>query len=63
MHMDGRDQLEQIESIRHGIAEIEEGRYIPHETMKAWLLLGSDHKLPPPKCVCGKFHEKPRYDR
>jgi hypothetical protein len=25
--------------------------------MKAWLLSwGTDHELPPPKCVCGKEH-------
>jgi predicted transcriptional regulator len=55
-----REQKRQLESIRRGIAEIESGHYVPHEAMKAWLLsLGSDHELPPPKCVCGKSHDEP----
>jgi len=55
-----QEQQRQIESIRRGFAEIEAGHYIPHEAMKAWLLsLGSDHELPPPKCVCGKSHDEP----
>lgn len=36
--MDTSERLEQIESIRRGIAEIEAGHYIPHEAMKTWLL-------------------------
>lgn len=55
-----QEQRRQLESIRRGFAEIEAGHYIPHEAMKAWLLsLGSDHELPPPKCVCGEIHEEP----
>ena len=56
-----QEQLRQLESIRRGFAEIEAGHYIPHEAMKAWLLsLGSDHELPPTKCVCGKSHDEPK---
>ena len=41
MHI--QSQLEQLESIHRGIAEIEAGHYIPHEAMKTWLLsLSSD---------------------
>jgi len=55
-----QEQQRQLESIRRGIAEIEAGHYVPHDAMKAWLLsLGSDHELPPPKCICGKFHDEP----
>jgi len=60
MEMHIQNQLEQLESIRRGIAEIEAGHYIPHEAMKTWLLaLASDHDLPPPKCVCGESHDEP----
>lgn len=55
-----QEQQRQIESIRRGFTEIGKGHYIPHEAMKAWLLsLGSDHEVPPPKCVCGKSHDEP----
>ena len=34
------------------------GHYIRREDMKAWLLSwGTEHELPPPKCVCGKVHD------
>jgi hypothetical protein len=56
--MDGQEEREQIESIRRGIAEIEAGHYIPHESMKAWLLsLSLNRVSPPPKCVCGQTHD------
>jgi len=55
-----REQERQLDSIRRGFAEVAAGHYIPHEAMKAWLLsLGSDHELPPPKCVCGEPHDEP----
>jgi len=55
-----QEQQRQLQSIRRGFAEIESGHYVPHERMKAWLLsLGTDHELPPPKCVCGKTHDEP----
>jgi predicted transcriptional regulator len=57
--MENHEEQLQLESIRRGFAEIEAGHYIPHEAMKSWLLsLGSDHELPPPKCVCGKSHDE-----
>ncbi len=56
-----QEQRRQLASIRRGFAEIEAGHYLPHDAMKAWLLsLGSDHELPPPKCVCGKSHDEPK---
>ncbi len=58
MEMHLQSQLEQLESIRRGVAEIEAGHYISHEAMKTWLLsLSSDHALPPPECVCGESHD------
>ncbi len=58
MEMHIQSQLEQLESIRRGIAEIEAGHYIPHEAMKVWLLsLGTDRELPP-ECVCGESHDE-----
>ena len=60
MEMHSQSQLEQLESIRRGIAEIEAGHYIPHEAMKTWLLsLNLERELPPPKCVCGESHDEP----
>jgi len=54
-----QEQLRQTESIRRGFAEIEKGHHIPHTAMRAWLLsLGSDHELPPPKCICGNSHDE-----
>ncbi len=56
-----QEQQRQLESIRRGFAEIKAGHCIPHDAMKVWLLsLGSDHGLPPPKCVCGKSHDEPK---
>ena len=38
--------------------QVRRGHYIRHEDMRAWLLSwGTDHELPPPKCVCGKKHD------
>ena len=54
---DGEFQRQKTASMRRGFSEIEAGYYIPHESMKAWLLsLRADHELPPPKCVCGETH-------
>ncbi len=56
-----QEQQRQLESIRRGFAEIEEGHYISHEAMKAWLLaLGSKRELPVPKCVCDESHHGPK---
>ena len=58
--MDIDEEQLQLESIRRSFAEMEAGHYIPHEAMKAWLVsLGSEHELPPPKCVCGEAHDEP----
>jgi hypothetical protein len=55
------EKRRQLESIRRGFAEIEAGHYIPHGAVKAWLLSrSSDHELPPPKCVCGDTHDRPK---
>ncbi|MFZ0962545.1 MAG: hypothetical protein WAO35_16745 [Terriglobia bacterium] len=63
MEMHIQSQLDQSESNRRGIAEIEAGHFIPHEAMKAWLLsLGLDRESPPPLCVCGQLHEEPVKD-
>jgi len=38
-------------SILRGIADVEAGRVIPHEEMKAWAeSLGTDNELPMPTC-------------
>jgi predicted transcriptional regulator len=64
MEMHIQTQLEQLESIRCGIAEIEAGHYIPHEALKIWLLsLSLDRASPPPKCVCGEAHDEPALDK
>jgi len=62
--MDAHEEQMQLESVRRGFEELETGHYIEHEAMKAWLLsLGSEHELPPPKCVRGKAHDQPsEYD-
>jgi len=58
VEMRSQRQRQQLDSIRRGFAELEAGHYIPHEAMKVWLLsLGSEHKLPPPKCICGQVHD------
>ncbi len=43
---------------RQAARQVKSGHYVKHEDMKAWLLSwGTDHELPPPKCVCGKVHD------
>ena len=40
--------------VRQGEHQVRSGHYIRHDDMKAWLLSwGTEHELPPPKCVCG----------
>ena len=40
---------EQIAGIEEAVREIEAGKVIPHEAVKAWAeSLGTDHELPPP---------------
>jgi predicted transcriptional regulator len=44
--------------IRQADRQARAGHYIKHEDMKAWLLSwGTDHELPPPRCVCGEEHQ------
>ncbi len=52
------DQERILAEIRQADRQVKGGHYIKHEDMKAWLLSwGTDHELPPPKCVCGKEHD------
>ncbi|HET7185195.1 MAG TPA: CopG family ribbon-helix-helix protein [Terriglobales bacterium] len=52
------DQERLLAEVRQGDRQVNSGHYIRHEDMKAWLLSwGTDHELPPPKCVCGKAHD------
>jgi predicted transcriptional regulator len=52
------DQERMLADTRQGERQVKSGHYIRHEDMKAWLLSwGTDHELPPPKCVCGKTHD------
>jgi len=47
-----------LAEIRQADRQVNSGHYIAHKDMKAWLLSwGTDHELPPPKCVCGKEHD------
>ena len=51
------DQERMLAETRQADRQVKSGHYIRHEDMKAWLLSwGTDHELPPPKCVCGKEH-------
>ena len=51
------DQERMLAETRQADRQVKSGHYIKHEDMKAWLLSwGTDHELPPPKCVCGKEH-------
>jgi len=57
------DQERMLAEIRQADRQVKSGHYVRHQDMKAWLLSwGTDHELPPPKCVCGKVHgdESPR---
>jgi predicted transcriptional regulator len=52
------DQERLLAELRQADRQIRSGHYVGHEEMKAWLLSwGTDHELPPPKCVCGKQHD------
>ena len=52
------DQERMLAETRQAERQVKSGHYIRHEDMKAWLLSwGTDHELPPPKCVCGKAHD------
>jgi len=52
------DQERMLAEIAQADRQAKSGHYIKHQDMKAWLLSwGTDHELPPPKCVCGKSHD------
>jgi predicted transcriptional regulator len=52
------DQERMLAETRQADRQLEAGHYIKQEDMKAWLLSwGTDHELPPPKCICGKTHD------
>jgi predicted transcriptional regulator len=52
------DQERMLAEIRQADRQVKSGHYIKHADMKAWLLSwGTDHEMPPPKCVCGKVHD------
>jgi predicted transcriptional regulator len=52
------DQERLLAEVRQASRQVKSGHYIKHEDMKAWLLSwGTDHEVPPPKCVCGKNHD------
>ncbi len=51
------DQERMLAEVRQADRQVKSGHYIKHQDMKAWLLSwGTDHELPPPRCVCGKVH-------
>lgn len=52
------DQERLLAEIRQADRQMDTGHYIKHQDMKAWLLSwGTEHELPPPKCMCGKNHD------
>ncbi|MBZ5573470.1 MAG: CopG family ribbon-helix-helix protein [Acidobacteriia bacterium] len=52
------DQERMLAEVRQADRQVQAGHYVRREDMKAWLLSwGTDHELPPPKCVCGKQHD------
>src|ERR1700693_4985600 len=58
------DQERILAEVRQADRQIKAGHYIKHSDMKAWLLSwGTDHELPPPKCVCGKQHDDEAFCR
>ena len=45
------EERELDEAIERGLADIEAGRFVPHEEVEKWLRSwGTDNELPPPKC-------------
>jgi predicted transcriptional regulator len=52
------DQEVMLAEVRQADRQVKSGHYIKHQDMKAWLLSwGTDHELPPPRCVCGRVHD------
>lgn len=55
------DQERLLAETRLADRQVKSGHYVKPEDMKAWLLSwGTDHELPPPKCVCGRYHDEER---
>jgi predicted transcriptional regulator len=53
------DQERMLAEVRHAERRVKSGHYIKHEDMKAWLLSwGTKNELAPPRCVCGKIHDR-----
>jgi predicted transcriptional regulator len=53
------DQERQRAEIGEALRDADSGHHVPHEAMKAWLLSwGTDHELPPPRCICGSLHDE-----
>jgi predicted transcriptional regulator len=47
-----------LAEVREADRQVECGHFIEHEDMKTWLLSwGTEHELPPPKCICGRSHD------
>jgi len=58
------DQERMLAEVRQADRQVESGHYVRREDMKAWLLTwGTDHELPPPKCICGKAHDGEEFCR
>jgi len=52
------DQERLLAEVRQADRQVKSDHYIAREDMKAWLLSwGTDHELPPPRCICGKAHD------
>lgn len=48
---DDDETAEFIAAVEEGIAAAREGRTVPYEEVRRWLLSwGTDNELPPPKC-------------
>jgi len=57
MKLDSKKRVAKLDEVGRADGQFRAGHYIKHEDMKSWLLSwGTDHELPPPKCVCGKSH-------
>jgi predicted transcriptional regulator len=45
------EDLEFLEAVKAGEASLDQGRSIPYELVRPWLLSwGTDNELPPPEC-------------
>ena len=52
------DHERMLADLRLAGRQVKSGHFVRHENVKAWLLSwGTEHEMPPPKCVCGKAHD------